>query len=609
MQAMTMMEARGFFVRRNGAFVLALAACAAWALPAGAAPTPAASESKPPAAAATDLYGDYLAGRHAEQIRDYPAAASWFEKAIASDPQSPELVSRTFLMAVGAGNFDRAKPLAAQELKIDSTDALAGLVMLVDRLKANDTAGALKYAAALPSDGVHRFVGPLALAWTRMAAGDLQGADAALQQVDKFNGFKPLKDFQLGLLYDFAGQADKAESYYTKTLADNEQLNWRLTDAIANFYERHGKADKAKALYQKFIDQNVGSEIAQTVLAARSSGTPKAMINSASDGLAEAMFDLASVLNQTETIDLALIYDRFALWLQPDFRLAQLLLADVLSIQNEPAQSLAVLQSIPKNSPYSWSARLRAAADLDDLDRSDEAVSQLKAMATEQPKTIGADVQLGDVLRNKKRYPDAAAAYNEAIERAKTEGMPDRWALFYDRGVSYERADDWSKAEADLEYALSLKPDQPLILNYLGYSWIDRGEKLDQGLKMIEKAVELRPEDGYIVDSLGWAHYRMGDYAGAVEYLERAVELVPSDSTINNHLGDAYWRTGRLTEARYQWRRALQFGPDKDDVQPLESKLEKGLGPPATPASATPAAPPSGAPTPVLPNQPAERGG
>ncbi len=592
--------------------MLALVACGAWVLPAGAAPTPAASESKLPAAAsaaAADLYGDYLAGRHAEQIRDYSAAASWFEKAIASDPNSPELISRTFLMAVGAGNFDRAKPLAVEELKIDPTDALAGLVMLVDRLKAGDTAGALKYAAALPSDGVHRFIGPLALAWTRMAAGDPQGADAALQQLDKFNGFKPLKDFQLGLLYDFAGQADKAESYFVKTLADNDQLNWRLTDAIANFYERHGKADKAKALYQKFIDQNVGSEIAQTVLAARPPGVPKAMIGSATDGLAEAMFDLASVLNQTETIDLALIYDRFALWLQPDFRLAQLLLADVLSTQNEPAQSLAVLQAIPKNSPYSWSARLRAAADLDDLDRSDEAIAQLKAMAAEQPKTIGADVQLGDILRNKKRYDEAASAYDEAIERAKADGMPDRWALFYDRGVSYERAGDWPKAEADLEHALSLKPDQPLILNYLGYSWIDRGEKLDQGLKMIEKAVELRPEDGYIVDSLGWAHYRMGDYASAVEYLERAVELVPSDSTINNHLGDAYWRTGRLTEARYQWRRALQFGPDKDDIQPLETKLEKGLGPPSTPASATPAAPASGAPTPAAPNQPAERGG
>jgi tetratricopeptide (TPR) repeat protein len=585
--------------RRSGApLLLALGAAGVWALPALAAPTPAATENKPPPAATADLFGDYLAGRHAEQIRDYPAATSWFEKAIVADPDSPELISRTFLMAVGAGNFDRARPLADKELKLDATDALAQLVLVVDRLKAGDAASALKRAATLPTDGVHRFIAPLALAWTRMAAGDLPGADAALQQLDKYNGFQPLKNFQLGLLYDFAGQGDKAEAFFDKTLADNSQLNWRLTDAIANFYERHGKADKAKALYKKFIDQNIGSEIAQTVMAARPSGVPKPLIGSASDGLAEAMFDLASVLNQTETIDLALIYDRFALALQPDFRLAQLLVADILSTQDEPAQSLAVLEQIPKNSPYSWSARLRAAADLEALDRSDEAVAQLKQMAAEAPKTIGADVQLGDILRNKKRFEEAGVAYNEAIERAAASGLPDRWALFYDRGVSYERSGQWQKAEVDLEHALELKPDQPLVLNYLGYSWIDKGVKLDQGLKMIEKAVELRPDDGYIVDSLGWAHYRMGDYAGAVEFLERAVELVPSDATINNHLGDAYWRTGREIEARYQWQRALQFGPDKDEVPPIEAKLDHGLAPVPASAPAIPA-----------PAKPAERGG
>jgi tetratricopeptide (TPR) repeat protein len=575
-----------------------LGAALAWALPAVAAPTPPGSENKPPPAVVADLYGNYLAGRHAERMRDYPAAAAWFDKAIVADPDAPELISRTFLMAVGAGNFDRARPLADQVLKLDGTDALARLVLIIDRLKAGDNTGALQNATSLPTDGVHRFIAPLALAWTRMAAGDLPGADAALQQLDKFNGFQPLKDFQLGLLYDFANQPDKAEAAYEKTLGDNQQLNWRLTDAIANFYERHGKAAQAKALYQKFIDQNTGSEIAQTVLAARGSGVPKPLIAAPSDGLAEAMFDLASVLNQSETIDLALVYVRFALALQPDFGLAQLLLADVLSAQNEAAQSLAVLEQIPKNSPYSWSARLRAAANLDTLDRTDEAIAQLRQMAVEAPKTIGADVQLGDTLRNKKRFEEAGAAYNEAIERAAAMGLPDRWALFYDRGVAYERAGKWKEAEADLEHALELKPDQPLILNYLGYSWVDKGVKLDQGLKMIEKAVELRPEDGYIVDSLAWAHYRLGDYKAAVENLERAVELVPSDPTINDHLGDAYWRTGRVVEARYQWRRALQFGPDKDDIHPIEVKLDQGLAP--LPASS---------PAPDAPAKPAERGG
>jgi Flp pilus assembly protein TadD len=167
------------------------------------------------------------------------------------------------------------------------------------------------------------------------------------------------------------------------------------------------------------------------------------------------------------------------------------------------------------------------------------------------------------------------------VQRFRAAGLPERWSLFYSRGIALERSGQWKRAEADLLHALELKPDQPLVLNYLGYSWIDRGENLERGLKMVEKAVELRPEDGYIVDSLGWAHYRLGDYPNAVQYLEKAIELVPEDPTINDHLGDAYWQNGRSIEARYQWRRALQFGPQEDEVKPIEAKLESGLAPAA----------------------------
>ena len=541
---------------------------------------PAASQNKP-TAESEHLVGDYLAGRHAQQHRDFVGAAKWFEKAIATDPDAPELISRTFLMEVSTGRFDRALALAPKELKLDPGDAMAELVLVVDRLKAGDAAGAVKRAAALPSEGVHRFLGPFALAWTRVAAGDLAGADTALQGLDKFNGFQPLKVFQLALLYDFANQPDKARQYYDKALAANEQLNWRLTEAVGNFDERHGRADQAKALYQKFIQQNAGSELAASVLASRPSGRPQPLVRSAADGLAEALFDLASVLNQAETIDLALLYNRFALALRPQFGLAQLLLADVLSTQNKPEESLAVLAEIPPTSPYRWSARLRSAINLDTLERTDEAIAQLRTMAAEQSVSIGAEVQLGDLLRNKKRFAEAVAAYDEAIHRAEGAHLPERWSLFYDRGVALERSGHWQRAEADLQHALELKPDQPMVLNYLGYSWIDRGENLDRGLKMIEKAVELRPEDGYIVDSLGWAHYRMGDYAGAVQYLEKAIELVPQDPTINDHLGNAYWQSGRLTEARYQWRRALQLGPQENEIKPIEEKLESGLKTPA----------------------------
>ena len=533
-------------------------------------------------AAAADTqtpYGAYLAGRHAQERRDYTAAAAWFEDALKSDPESPELITRTFLMEASEGRFDRARALAEKALRLDPTDAVAQLILLIDRVETGDKAGALARAETLPADGLHRFLGPVARAWTRMGMGDLAGADAALRQLDRFNGLAPLEFYQLGLLYDFAGYPDTAEDNFKKTLDAAGQLNWRLTDAIANFYERRGRADKAVALYQRFIRENTGSELGESVLARKPTEPPAALIQTAEDGLAEALFDLASVVNQPETIDLALLYVRSALELRPHMPLAQLLLADVLSTQNKPEASLAVLAEIPPSSPYSWSARLRVAANLEMLTRTDEAITQLKGMSAEAPSRAGAAMQLGDLLRAKKRFSEAVEAYDEAMRRLSAAGIPERWSLFYSRGIALERSGQWQPSEADLLHALELKPDQPLVLNYLGYSWIDRGENLDRGLKMIEKAVELRPEDGYIVDSLGWAHYRLGDYSSAVQYLEKAIELVPEDPTINDHLGDAYWQSGRATEARFQWRRALQFGPEADEIKPIEAKLDRGVIP------------------------------
>ena len=534
-----------------------------------------------PASVVETTSGAYLAGRHAQETREYDAAASWYEEALKTDPESPELISRTFLMEASEGRFDRALPLAERELKLDPTDAVAQLILLIDQLKAGDKAGALAHAEALPAEGVHRYLAPLALAWTRMAAGDLAGADAALRQLDKFNGFAPLEYYQLGLLYDFAGQSDTAEEYFNKTVDVTGQLNWRLTDAIANFYQRHGRADMAEVLYQRFIKDNPGSELAESVLAQEPVEPPPPLIAATQDGLAEALFDLGSVVNQPETIDLALLYARCALQLRPHLSLAQLLLSDVLSAQNKPQQSLAILNEFPANSPYSWSVRLRIAANLEMLDRTDEAITQLKEMSAEAPTRAGGEMQLGDLLRAKKRFNEAVDAYDEAIRRLRASGMPERWSLFYSRGIALERSGQWKLSEADLLHALELKPDQPLVLNYLGYSWIDKGENLERGLKMIEKAVELRPEDGYIVDSLGWAHYRLGDYASAVQYLEKAIELVPEDPTINDHLGDAYWQSGRSSEARFQWRRALQFGPETDEIKPIEAKLDRGIATPA----------------------------
>ena len=393
-----------------------------------------ASSEDAPVAPAASPFGAYLAGRHAQEQDAFGAAASWYEQALRADPQSPELISRTFVMEANEGHFDRALPLAEKALKLDSSDAAADLVLLIDRAKSGDKAGALTRAEALPDDGLHRYVSPLARAWTRMAMGNLPGAEAALHDLDKFDGFAPLEYFQLGLIYDFAENPIKAEELYKKTLAATGQLNWRLADAMANFYQRHGRPDEAAAIYARFVKENPGSELAETVQSYKPAGTPAPLVRTATDGLAEALFDLASVVNRPETIDLALLYVRCALQLQPNLTVAQLLLADILTDQRKPEESLAVLTAIPASSRYSWSAQLRVAANLEVLDRTDQAIAQLQAMAAKEPKWASAVIQLGDLLRGQKRFSEAADAYSEAIKRLKAEEMPPRWSLYYSQG-------------------------------------------------------------------------------------------------------------------------------------------------------------------------------
>jgi tetratricopeptide (TPR) repeat protein len=525
-------------------------------------------------------FGAFLVGRHAQEQRDYADAAASFVQALRADPDSPELLSRTFLMHAYEGRFAEARPLAAKAMRLDPTDGVANLVLLIDRVKAGDRPGALARAQALPTDGLYRYAGPLAIAWMRIASGDLPGATTALQGLDKFDNLAPLKYFQLAMISDFAREPKQAEEYFRKTVDESGQINWRVTEAMANSYSRHGRPDEAATIYRRFVKENAGSELAESVLIGNSA-KPQPSIGNFKDGLAEAFFDLASIVNRPETVDLALFYDRCALALRPQQAVAQLLLSDILAGNGKSQESLVVLRQIPPSSRYFWSAQLRVAADLDTIGRGDEAITMLQHMAASDRRRATAEMQLGDLLREKKRYVEAAEAYSDAMRRLQAGLMPERWSLYYSRGISFERSGQWPKAEADLLQALKLKPDQPLVLNYLGYSWIDRGSHLHRGLQMIEKAVDLRPEDGYIVDSLGWAHYRLGDYRSAVEYLEKAVELVPGDPTINDHLGDAYWQTGRLIEARYQWRRALQFGPDKEDVKPIEAKLARGMPAPA----------------------------
>jgi Flp pilus assembly protein TadD len=242
----------------------------------------------------------------------------------------------------------------------------------------------------------------------------------------------------------------------------------------------------------------------------------------------------------------------------------------------QPEKAIDYYGRVPEKSPYRRDAEMQRALNLAENNQSAEAVKQLKVLLDRDKTDMRTYLALGGVYAQDKNFADAAKIYDAAVEQIKTPERKD-WPVFYQRGIAYERLKQWDKAEPNFRKALELYPDQPQVLNYLGYSWVDRGENLDEALGMIKKAVELRPQDGYIVDSLGWAYYMLGRYDEAVVELEKAVKLRPEDPTINDHMGDAYWRVGRLLEATFQWNHAIAGKPEPEDLVKIEEKLKKGL--------------------------------
>ena len=346
----------------------------------------------------------------------------------------------------------------------------------------------------------------------------------------------------------------------------------QMKAAVRKFQQQHqlpgdGVVD-AKTFVKLFA---TGGDAARTVAAK----LPR-LVTSAQSGSAEALYGLGASLGRRGGEDLGLVYLQLSLYLAPNHPLALLSLADLYESLKKPEMAIKIYERIPSDSPLHRNAAIQMASDLDALDRGAEAEKQLEAIIAQDPKDLEAIMALGNVLRGHKKFAQCADVYSKGVALI---GQPAKanWVMFYFRGICYERSKQWPKAEADLKNALELFPDQPHVLNYLGYSWIDQGLNLDQGMAMIKKAVQQRPDDGYIVDSLGWAYYRLGNYEDAVKQLDRAIELKPEDPTINDHLGDAYWRVGRRLEAKFQWAHARDLKPEPEELPKILAKLKDGL--------------------------------
>ncbi|HTP91525.1 MAG TPA: tetratricopeptide repeat protein [Xanthobacteraceae bacterium] len=520
--------------------------------------------------------GSYLAARHAGAERDAAAAAAYYMNVLKADPHNADLLSRTFLSVVTEGNIDEAAKLADRVLQADKTDRIARLVIGVRALKQKEYGAARQNFAQSVRGPVTDLAAAMLSAWALAGSGDTKTAVDTLDKLTGPDWYGIFKDMHAGLILDLANKKQDAGKRLERAYkADATAL--RTVQAYGHYLSRNGGKDDALKVYKDF-DKALPNHplIAQDMKALSDGDKLPPLVESPQAGAAEALYGLGASIGRRGGEDLALVYLQLALYLQPSHALALLSLADLYESLKKPDLAIQVYERVPSSSPLFRNAEIQLADDLDQLDRTDEAKKRLEHVISEHPKDTEAILSLGNIQRARKDFADCANTYGKAIDTLPTPEKSN-WVMFYFRGVCYERSHQWPSAEADMKKALELYPDQPLVLNYLGYSWVDQGVHLDEGMDMIRRAVEQRPDDGYIVDSLGWAYFRTGNYDEAVKNLERAVELKPDDPTINDHLGDAYWRVGRKLEAHFQWSHAKDLNPDKEDLPKIEAKLKDGL--------------------------------
>jgi tetratricopeptide (TPR) repeat protein len=536
------------------------------------------SQAQPRRSAPITLSGRYLAGRVAEQDHDYDNGADQLDQALTQFPNDTELQYGAFRLRLYAGRVDAAAKLAPEVLAARPGDGFANLVMAAQQIKRGDYRAAEQQIGRI---GAENQLGPLrdyVLAWLKAGEKDFAGARASLAKLKPATGERAEAPALIiaAEIDEMAGDRAAAETKYRRA-AELDPTGLRTMLSAADGLRRLGRTDDARSLLKTYGEKFSDSVVMDGLL---SPNAPAPKPPTAASGIADILFDIGGILSadpRNQRTDLALIFEELAVDLKPDADFAWLMIAGLYEQFGDVPKAVAALAKISSNSPLAWQARLRTAALDAQENRLDQAITRLRALVAEKPDRIDAALTLADLLRSKERYAQALEAYDIAISRLPKQPDERYWPVYFGRGMVLERLKQWPRAEADMKHALELSPEQPFVLNYLGYSWIDQGIHLEEGMKMLTRATELRPDDGAISDSVGWAYYRLGQFDTAVEWLERAIEQKGDDATVVEHLGDVYWHVGRHREARFQWERALNQKPDKDRVPIIKDKLANGL--------------------------------
>ncbi len=520
------------------------------------------------------LSGTYLAARTADVEKDVASAARFYRAALKADPDNLFLLERALVLSAGAGNVDDAIGFARRLREKQPSNSPARLVLAVEQIRLGQHSAAVEELGDAGAGVLADLTNALVSAWARFGEGEVDSAISGLQALKGEDWYESFKLLHSGYIALAAGRTDEAVKYLGDA-RERDPNAVRITEAYARALAIAGRTKEATDALNAFLVNYPDNALAVAALDdIRAGRAHVAALANPVEGAAEALAGIGAAVGQEGGTEVAFLYLRLALYLDPNIAggLAALSLGNLFDTNDQSDAAIAAYESISPEAPFHALGQLRAALALDRLDRTDEAEKAFKQAIAGNPDDVQSYISYGNMLRGRERFAEAAKVYEEAIGKIASPGPAD-WSLFYFRGIAYERTKQWPKAEADFKKALELSPDQPLVLNYLGYSWVDMGRNLEEAMAMIQKAVELRPNDGYIVDSLGWAHYRRGQYDKAVEELERAIGLKPDDPVINDHLGDAYWKTGRKLEAQFQWRHARDFGAEGEALELILRKI------------------------------------